>query len=102
MTVTIFFLQDFYTLMFRYSKLGFSGNSEPSFTLPTVIAANESFLDQTELLNSANWIAQYNAGIMADLDFFIGDEALSRFRSSGLYTLRSPIRHGQVCIYISF
>ncbi|OEL17547.1 Actin-related protein 3 [Dichanthelium oligosanthes] len=79
-----------------YSKLGFSGNSEPSFTLPTVIAVNESFLDQTELLNSANWIAQYNAGVMADLDFFIGDEALSRFRSSGLYTLRSPIRHGQV------
>nr|ACG49088.1 hypothetical protein [Zea mays] len=79
-----------------YSKLGFSGNSEPSFTLPTVVAANESFLDQTELLSSANWIAQYNAGIMADLDFFIGDEALSRLRSSGLYTLRRPIRHGQV------
>ncbi|PWZ27984.1 hypothetical protein Zm00014a_025677 [Zea mays] len=79
-----------------YSKLGFSGNSEPSFTLPTVVAANESFLDQTELLSSANWIAQYNAGIMADLDFFIGDEALSRFRSSGLYTLRSPIRHGEI------
>jgi len=27
---------------------------------------------------------------------FIGDEALSRLRSSGLYTSRSPIRHGQV------
>jgi actin-related protein 3 len=88
--------------MFRYSKLGFSGNSEPSFTLPTVVAANESFLDQTELLSSANWIAQYNAGIMADLDFFIGDEALSRLRSSGLYTLRRPIRHGQVVYTFSF
>uniref|UniRef100_A0A0A9DQS3 Uncharacterized protein n=1 Tax=Arundo donax TaxID=35708 RepID=A0A0A9DQS3_ARUDO len=33
---------------------------------------------------------------MADLDFFIGDEALSRFRSSGLYSLKSPIHHGQV------
>jgi len=79
-----------------YSKLGFSGNSEPSFTLPTVVAVNESFLDQKELLSSANWIAQYNAGVMADLDYFIGDEALSRLRSSGLYTSRSPIRHGQV------
>ncbi|XP_062195114.1 actin-related protein 3-like isoform X1 [Phragmites australis] len=79
-----------------YSKLGFSGNSEPSFTIPTVVAVNESFLDQSELLSSANWIAQYNAGVMADLDFFIGDEALSRFRSSGLYSLKSPIHHGQV------
>lgn len=87
--------------MFRYSKIGFSGNSEPTFTLPTVVAVNESFLDQKELLNSANWIAQYNAGIMADLDFFIGDEALSRSRSSGLYTLRTPIHNGQVCIHNS-
>ncbi|GJN39773.1 hypothetical protein PR202_gb28913 [Eleusine coracana subsp. coracana] len=79
-----------------YSKLGFSGNSEPSFTIPTVVAVNESFLDHSELLSSANWLAQYNAGVMADLDFFIGDEARSRFRSSGLYTLKSPIHHGQV------
>jgi actin-related protein 3 len=90
-----------YALMFRYSKLGFSGNSEPSFTIPTVVAVNESFLDQSELLSSANWLAQYNAGVMADLDFFIGDEALSRSRSIGLYSLKSPIRHGQVRAYIS-
>ena len=86
--------------MFRYSKLGFAGNSEPSFTIPTVVAVNESFLDQSEQCSSANWLAQYNAGVMADLDFFIGDEALSHFKSSGLYSLRSPIRHGQVFIYI--
>lgn len=92
------YLCDSYALVFRYSKLGFSGNSEPSFTLPTVVAVNESFLDQSELLSSANWLAQYNAGVMADLDFFIGDEALSRFRSSGLYSLKSPIHHGQVCV----
>ncbi|KAM3191084.1 hypothetical protein ACQJBY_068804 [Aegilops geniculata] len=77
-------------------KLGFAGNSEPSFTIPTVVAVNESFLDQSEQCSSANWLAQYNAGVMADLDFFIGDEALSHFKSSGLYSLRSPIRHGQV------
>ncbi|VAI88251.1 unnamed protein product [Triticum turgidum subsp. durum] len=79
-----------------YSKLGFAGNSEPSFTIPTVVAVNESFLDQSEQCSSANWLAQYNAGVMADLDFFIGDEALSHFKTSGLYSLRSPIRHGQV------
>ncbi|KQJ94937.1 hypothetical protein BRADI_3g14230v3 [Brachypodium distachyon] len=79
-----------------YSKLGFSGNSEPSFTIPTIVAVNESFLDQSEQCSSANWLAQYNAGVMADLDFFIGDEAVSHLRSSGLYSLRTPIRHGQV------
>jgi hypothetical protein len=88
--------------MFRYSKLGFAGNSEPSFIIPTVVAVNESFLDQSEQCSSANWLAQYNAGVMADLDFFIGDEALSHFKSSGLYSLRSPIRHGQVCMYFLF
>ena len=93
-------LHNLYALMFRYSKLGFAGNSEPSFTIPTVVAVNESFLDQSEQCSSANWLAQYNAGVMADLDFFIGDEALAHFNSCGLYSLRSPIRHGQVCIYI--
>lgn len=95
------FLHHLYDPMHRYSKLGFSGNSEPSFTIPTVVAVNESFLDQSELCSSANWIAQYNAGVMADLDFFIGDEALSHFRSSGMYSLKSPIHHGQVCVDIS-
>ncbi|EEC82851.1 hypothetical protein OsI_27683 [Oryza sativa Indica Group] len=33
---------------------------------------------------------------MADLDFFMGDEALSLFKSSGLYTRKHPINHGQV------
>lgn len=83
---------------FRYTKLGFSGNSEPSFVIPTVVAVNESFLNQSDICRNENWAAQYNAGIMADLDFFIGEEALSQFRSSGLYNLHHPINHGLVRI----
>ncbi|XP_073002845.1 actin-related protein 3-like isoform X2 [Typha latifolia] len=77
-----------------YSKLGFSGNSEPSFTIPTAVAVNESFLNQSDSSSNGNSIAQYNAGIMADLDFFIGEEALSH--SSGIYNVNYPIHHGQV------
>ncbi|XP_072971024.1 actin-related protein 3-like [Typha angustifolia] len=77
-----------------YSKLGFSGNSEPSFTIPTAVAVNESFLNQSDSSSNGNSIAQYNAGIMADLDFFIGEEALSH--SSGIYNVNYPMHHGQV------
>ncbi|KAF3336343.1 actin-related protein 3 isoform X2 [Carex littledalei] len=80
-----------------YSKLGFAGNSEPSFILPTVVGVNDSFLKnlrQTDANDNSNWLAQYNAGVMADLDFMIGDEALTR--SGGIYSLDRPIRNSQV------
>lgn len=76
--------------------MGFSGNVEPCFIIPTVVAVNESFLNQSRSSNKANWLAQYNAGVMADLDFFIGEEALSRSRSSSTYNLSYPIHEGQV------
>lgn len=76
--------------------MGFSGNVEPCFIIPTVVAVNESFLNQSRSSNKANWLAQYNAGVMADLDFFIGEEALSRSRSSSTYNLSYPINEGQV------
>jgi actin-related protein len=89
----------FNDVKYRYSKLGFAGNSEPSFILPTVVGVNDSFLKnlrQTDASDNSNWIAQYNAGVMADLDFIIGDEALSR--SGGIYSLDRPIHHSQVQI----
>ncbi|XP_008799925.1 actin-related protein 3-like [Phoenix dactylifera] len=79
-----------------YTKMGFSGNVEPCFIIPTAVAVNESFLNQSEGSNKENWLAQYNAGITADLDFFIGEEAISLSRSSGIYNLSYPIRHGLV------
>lgn len=76
--------------------MGFAGNVEPCFILPTVVAVNESFLNQSRTSSKANWLTQYSAGVMADLDFFIGDEAISRSRSSNAYNLSYPIKHGQV------
>ena len=76
--------------------MGFAGNVEPCFNVPTVVAINESFLNQSRNSSKGNWVAQHNAGVMADLDFFIGDEALSKSRSSSTYNLSYPIQHGQV------
>lgn len=76
--------------------MGFAGNVEPCFIVPTVVAINESFLNQSRSSSKGNWVAQHNAGVMADLDFFIGDDALSKSRSSSTYNLTYPIRHGQV------
>ena len=76
--------------------MGFAGNVEPCFIAPTVVAVNESFLNQNRSSTKGNWLAQHSAGVMADLDFFIGDEAIARSRSSSTYNLSYPIVHGQV------
>ncbi|KAB2045750.1 hypothetical protein ES319_D01G183200v1 [Gossypium barbadense] len=76
--------------------MGFAGNVEPCFNQPTVVALNDSYLNQSRASSKLNMAAQYSAGVMADLDFFIGDEALLRSRASNTYTLSYPINHGQV------
>lgn len=76
--------------------MGFAGNVEPCFIIPTVVAVNESYLGQASS-QGKGWTAQHTAGVMADLDFYIGDEALARTHSS-TYGLSYPIRHGQVSI----
>ncbi|KAE9454172.1 hypothetical protein C3L33_13923, partial [Rhododendron williamsianum] len=81
-----------------YTKMGFAGNVEPCFVVPTVVAVNDSFVNQprSSSAKGSNWLAQHSAGVMADLDFFIGDEGLSRSKSNSTYTLTHPIRNGQV------
>ncbi|XBH63016.1 hypothetical protein VPH35_117095 [Triticum aestivum] len=84
------------TVAGSYTKMGFAGNVEPCFITPTAVAVNESFSDQTRATAKGNWLAQHSAGVMADLDFLIGEEALARSRSSSTYSLSYPIRNGQV------
>ncbi|KAG9150606.1 hypothetical protein Leryth_008080 [Lithospermum erythrorhizon] len=81
-----------------YTKMGFAGNVEPSFILPTVVAVNDTFVNQPRSAStkSSNWLTQFNAGVMADLDFYIGEEALAKSKSSSTYSLNYPIMHGQV------
>ena len=79
--------------------MGYAGNVEPSFILPTVVALNESFAKSFGAQGlgsfSGSAAAVQSAGVMADLDFFIGEEAISAARG-GIYGLTNPIRHGQV------
>nr|PNR30701.1 hypothetical protein PHYPA_027017 [Physcomitrium patens] len=76
-----------------YTKVGFAGNVEPCFIIPTVVAVNESFLGQSA--PKIGTAAYHNAGVMADLDFFIGEEALAKQHASA-YSLSYPIRQGQI------
>lgn len=89
---------DHLPLICRYTKLGFAGNVEPCFIVPTVVAVNESFANQPRPSSTkgSNWVAQHSAGVMADLDFYIGEEAFSRSKSNSTYSLSYPIKHGQV------
>lgn len=54
-----------------YSKLGYAGNKEPQFIIPSAIAVKETAKVGDE--------AQRRLGRgMEDLDFFIGDEAMEQ------------------------
>jgi len=67
-----------------YTKMGYAGNTEPQYIIPTVIATNDSAGKKTA--------AAQKKGV-EDLDFFIGDEAQSYAKT---YDLFYPVRHGQV------
>ena len=58
------------TFCYSYTKLGFAGNSEPQYIMPSAIAIKES--------SSVGDKASRRLGTgVEDLNFFIGDEALS-------------------------
>lgn len=67
-----------------YTKMGYAGNSEPQYIVPSVICTQEG--------QGSQKAATQKKGI-EDLDFFIGDEALA---NSKTYAPFYPIRHGQV------
>jgi len=89
-----------------YTKMGYAGNTEPQYIIPTAIA--------TPGAPSAGGAAAPGpapgkaatgrgagggtggskaAGNIPDLDFYIGDEALAHSKS---YQVSFPIRHGQI------
>ncbi|KAJ1851447.1 Arp2/3 complex subunit, actin nucleation center, partial [Coemansia sp. RSA 486] len=65
-----------------YSKMGFAGNTDPQFVIPTAIG----------LPNQSRYGIASKRGI-EDLDFHIGDEAIV---NSKTYGVKYPIRHGQI------
>lgn len=67
-----------------YTKMGYAGNSTPSYIIPSAIAVKES------ARVGDNAARRVGKGV-EDLDFFIGDEALANSKS---YSVNYPIRHG--------
>lgn len=64
-----------------YTKLGFAGNTEPQFIIPSAIAVRET-------AKIGDQATRRLAKGVDDLDFFIGDEALD---ATG-YAVKYPIR----------
>jgi len=73
-----------------YTKMGYAGNWEPSYVIPSIIAVNEA-ASKTPAAGGAGK-GQTKKGI-EDLDFFIGDEVGPVAKT---YASRNPIKHGQV------
>lgn len=65
-----------------YTKMGYSGNVEPQYIIPTVLATRAD----------EGGVAGKKDGV-SDLDFFIGDEAL---KNSSTHQINYPVRHGIV------
>ena len=79
-----------------YTKMGYAGNTEPQYIIPTAIA--------TKVKPKAGAVASTTGGAsrqggaggelkIEDLDFFIGDEA---YENSSTYQVSMPVRHGQI------
>lgn len=65
-----------------YTKMGYAGNYEPNFIVPSLIA------------NAVEKKGERKSDVF-DLDFFIGNEAAER-TTGGQYNIDYPIRHGIV------
>ena len=72
----------------RYTKMGYAGNTEPQFIVPSAIAVKES----ASVGDKA--IQRLGKGV-EDLDFYIGDEALN----ATSYSVKVIIYVATVIIY---
>jgi actin-related protein 3 len=68
-----------------YTKMGYAGNTEPQYIIPSAIAIKEN-------AKVGDQAARRIGKGIEDLDFFIGDEALEATN----YAVKWPIRHGIV------
>lgn len=66
-----------------YTKMGYAGNLEPNYIIPTLIA---NPLNETGTRGTVR-----NAEGLSDLDFYIGNEAQER---QSTYQINYPIKHG--------
>jgi actin-related protein 3 len=84
-----------------YTKMGYAGNTEPQYIIPTCIATpgapsvggSAPASGRGAGRGSTPSATTKAAGNIPDLDFFIGDEAMAHSKT---YQLAYPVRHGQV------
>ena len=69
------------------TKLGYAGNSDPQWVIPTLIAMRDGSKPASSGVKKSL--------LMEDLDFYIGDEATRRHNAKS-HILGYPIRHGQI------
>jgi len=69
-----------------YTKMGYAGNKEPQFIIPSAIAVKETAKVGDEAQRRLTRGVEY-------LDFFIGDEAM---KQKTPYAVKYPVRHGLV------
>jgi len=69
-----------------YTKMGYAGNKEPQFIIPSAIAVKETAKVGDEAQRRLASGVEY-------LDFFIGDEAM---KQKTPYAVKYPVRHGLV------
>ncbi|KAJ3195031.1 Actin- protein 3 [Irineochytrium annulatum] len=83
-----------------YTKMGFAGANDPQYIIPTTIATRDG--PQASATGGSGGPSRSNTVVttnlaskrgIEDMDFHIGDEAISNQHS---YSLNYPIRHGQV------
>lgn len=68
----------------RYCKMGYAGNCEPSWSIPSCISTAKS---------AAGGGGARNKDALSDLDFWVGDEALKR---NNTFTVEYPMKEGIV------
>lgn len=74
-----------------YTKMGFAGNIEPQFVIPTCVA-NSAQKGRSQGMASSHAQA---TGVQAEMDFYIGDEAYAR-KDSDRYLLSYPVVKGRI------
>jgi len=81
-----------------FTKMGYAGNWEPSYIIPSIIGVREAASVQPgqkgPSTGGGNTAGSKASGkVIEDLDFYIGDEAVA---NSKVYANKNPIKHGQV------
>jgi len=71
-----------------FTKMGFAGNIEPQFVIPTCVANSAK-------KGGAVYTSQSASSGIAELDFYIGDEAYQR-KDSPNYLLSYPVSKGRI------